>query len=371
MIDPNITNLGDDDCPDPIKKFIRDTPDFVIQQYIQRGAVGEVYFGMRKKLGDSVALKFYDGSPDFNASEEAVILRQIDDKNVLKVYDLRFIEPNYPCLISPLISGGDLQGFIDSSIISSKKALEICAGILKGITCLHTQHNLVHRDLKSGNILIDKDTFHPFVADLGSVKKIPHADAGVGTSKATRIYLPYESIIDSEYYIQSDIYQVGLILFQMLRGHFPLNDPLEWLTPREKKILSKISNSVQKNLKLYELIDEKICNGKIADRGSLPNYLDPMFKRTLNKALNLDRKSRFRSAPEFLKAVHDLLRYNPSYTKSGNSLLVEHADGTSYQIEETRNDLFSLWKKSTNGQWRKNNMHNGEFNAIIEIARKP
>ena len=53
---------------------------------------------------------------------------------------------------------GDLQSFIDSNHISSKEALEIVAGILMGLTELHSKHKLIHRDLKPGNILFDLET---------------------------------------------------------------------------------------------------------------------------------------------------------------------------------------------------------------------
>ncbi|MBK8365524.1 MAG: protein kinase [Bacteroidetes bacterium] len=74
---------------------------------------------------------------------------------------------------------------------------------------MHSTHSLVHRDLKPGNILIDLATSRPIIADLGSVKKLENADGFVSESKATRIYLPPESILLKHYTFRSDIYQVG------------------------------------------------------------------------------------------------------------------------------------------------------------------
>ena len=148
--------------------------------------------------------------------------------------------------------------------------LEITAGILQGLSNLHSENQLVHRDLKPGNILIDKDTLHPYIADLGSVKKIPDANGFATPSKATPLYLPPEAIIDKEYRIQSDLYQVGIILFQLLGGFFPLDTPEDWLSGREKSKLNKISDPKQKSIEFYHIIVKKIERGKIADPKTLP-----------------------------------------------------------------------------------------------------
>lgn len=179
----NMIELEDNDGVDTIKKFVRTSPDFEVYQYIKRGCNGEVYFGKRKKMGDDVVLKFYWATSDYDATEEAIILKNIRHKNVLEIYDLKFLPPNYAYFLSPKISGGDLQGIIDSKELSSKESLEIIAGILTGLTELHSRHKLVHRDLKPGNILIDHLNNNPIIADLGAVKKINVANAPVTASK--------------------------------------------------------------------------------------------------------------------------------------------------------------------------------------------
>ncbi len=84
-------------------------PILMFMTYVKRGINGIVYFGTRKKMGDEVVLKFYWSYPQFDSSEEAVILKNIEHDNVLMVYDLRFIHPNSAYFLSPYISGGDLS----------------------------------------------------------------------------------------------------------------------------------------------------------------------------------------------------------------------------------------------------------------------
>lgn len=361
--------LNDIDCPKEIREFVRNNRDIIITEYIEEGCNGEVYFGTRRKMGDDVVLKFYIAGEDYNSSEEAVILRKIIHENILSVYDLRFVPPYSACFISPKISGGNLQNYLDNNVVSSRMALELVAGILKGTTELHTEHQLVHRDLKPGNILIDLSSNRPIIADLGSVKKLSEANNYTTTSKATRLYLPPESIIDEQYYFQSDLYQIGLILFQLLGGHFPLETPLDFLSGREKNRLNKLVGQSSWTTVFDELIDTKIVKGKIADTSSIPPFLDPTFKRVLNKALHVDYRKRFQNPSEFLIEIHNLMRSFPSYSKQADFLEIVHGDGLEYKIFNDQKGNIVLEKKKMAGNWRKQNKHDGSFESALQLAK--
>jgi serine/threonine protein kinase len=362
--------LYDDDCPEVIKNFIRKDKDIEVYSYVTRGCNGEVYFGKRPRLGDEVVLKFYDSIPAYDSSDEAVILRKIEHPNILQIHHLFTVSQLYACFITPKISGGDLQGIIDDAKpISTHQALVIISGILKGLNELHASHQLVHRDLKPGNILLDLNSFTPIIADLGSVKKINEADSHVTASKATRVYLPPETIVDDEYYFHSDLYQVGVIMYQLLGGYFPINRPMEWLTEREKNRLNKITNSITREIKLAEIIDEKIVKGKIADTSKLPLYLDSEFKRVLNKALHKDKSKRYQSPSEFLAAAHRLIRKYPVYTDLPDYLLISSGNKEYRIYYDDKNHV--IFKKRVNGKnWRKDSSHKGEWEKALTIARK-
>jgi serine/threonine protein kinase len=361
--------LHDEDSVKAIQDFVRSTPDIDVYSYIRRGCNGEVYFGKRKKMGDEVVLKFYPAHPNYDETEEAVILMSIKHKNVLEIYDLRFLPPYYAYFLTPNISGGDLQGIIDKRKPSTKESLEIISGILMGLTELHSAHNLVHRDLKPGNILLNLTDNRPIIADLGAIKKIDKADGFVTASKSTYLYLPPEAILKNEYYFQSDIYQVGIILFQLLGGFFPVDEPYKWLSLREDKQINAIRNSKDRHIKFEELIGKKILTGKLADTNSLPYYLDAAFKRVLNKALHYYYDNRYQNTSLFLKAVHQLLRSCPEYIEEADRLLINHENRTQFQIYKNAKHEIVLEKKITNKEWRKDNSHNGTLESALNIAR--
>lgn len=301
-----MSDIEDSEAPGEIRQFVRSDTHIELLGYVRKGFNGEVYFAKRIKLNDEVVLKFYLSSEGYDASEEAVILKNIDHPNILKVYDLKFVPPKYACFVSPKIGGGDLQTHIDTAPFASKDALAIAGHVLSGVTELQAKHGLVHRDLKPGNILLDFPGKRAIIADLGAVKKIGSANGFVTASKATRVYLPPESIMDNKYYFQSDLYQIGLILFQLLGGFLPLSYDLKWLNARDKKKVSAIRNSIQRGLAFDQIIDTMICKGRIAQTTTLPPYLDGSFKRVLNKALHIDYTKRYQNSSEFLREIHQL-----------------------------------------------------------------
>lgn len=372
MIPSNLlSTIADDDCPTEIRDFVRSILEIEITQYVQRGFNGEVYFGKHTKLGEEVVIKFYFGFAKYNETEEAVILRRISHENVLKIHDLRFVPPYYPCFISPKISGGDLQGVLESRAISSQKALEIIAGILNGVSHLHSQHSLLHRDLKPGNILVDQTTLSPVVADLGSVKKFANANDPISASKSTLVYLPPESINGNQYFIQSDLYQIGIILFQLLGGHFPINHPINWLNAKEIAQVSKEKSVLAQDLKVGKIIEKRILDSKIANLDSLPPYLDKTFKRLLAKALNKDYRKRYLNAGEFLNAVHNLMRNTPDYLVDGEFLLISHRGGREFRISKVLNSNSWMMEKRINGsQWRREKPLIIAYEELLEVARK-
>ncbi|MFY0673975.1 MAG: serine/threonine protein kinase [Bacteroidia bacterium] len=358
--------LDDEESPKSIREYVRNHSDLDVYEYIQRGYNGEVYFAKRKKLGDHVVLKFYGSDENFNSKEEAVILQKIDHPNVLKVYNAEFVPPISAVFVTPKIPGGDLQNIIDTSPVSTKDALNFVAGILKGITELHSQHNLVHRDLKPGNILISAEN-ESIIADLGSVKKLSAANNYTTTSKATTLYLPPESIIEKEYYFQSDLYQIGLILYQLVGGHFPVNEPLEFLTERELKKLESLKGSAW-SMAYNDFIEKKITNGKLADRSKLPTYLPSKFKRILNKALHKDYDSRYANSADFLGDVYLLRRSTPNITKNRNHLLFEFENGISFRVSRNAKGENILEKKKDGGSWRQHKQgHDGSLLSMYQF----
>lgn len=288
-----------------IKDFVRTQADITIDKYSNKGGFGELYFGTRNILGDRVALKFYQLDPSGNGHEEPQLLQEIKHQNILDIFDARILDADIAYYLTPEISGGDLQNVIENYIVSTSTAISIMQGVLKGLTELHKNpRNLVHRDLKTGNILIDKNDGKSYLADFGTIKKIPDGIDNVTASKYTFIYRPPEVILKNTYYKQSDIYQLGIVLFQTLGGYFPLQNAENWLQGRAK-IKYGTLNPFDQQLFIKNYLEDLIIKGKLVNCDSLPVYINKRLRTIIKTATNIDHNKRYQTCAEFLKALFD------------------------------------------------------------------
>lgn len=361
--------IKDENVDEPIRVFIRNQSDIVIDRYSNAGSNGELYFGTRKLLNDRVALKFYYYNSNSSSHSEPLLLKEISHKNILKIYDAKIIDNQYAYFLTPEIKDGDLQKYINSSVISTKSAITIIQGILNGLSVLHSEpNNFVHRDLKPSNILIDKVKLNVFIADFGSIIKLRASTNTAVASKNTFIYKPYESIIDGVYLKQSDIYQVGIILFQLLKGYFPMNSN-DWLNIKQKNKLSSIPGEFEKWEYIEDIINQKIIKGKIIDFDSLPIYIDKSLKRIISKATNIDYKQRYQSCSEFLKALYDYSKTAIDWTNENDIYCAVSPDSKEYKISIKKTE-YVLEERKKGGIWRKNNRHDGTLRNILDLIEK-
>lgn len=308
-----------DSAVDPrIKKFLSEQEDFLIDRYSNKGGFGELYFGKRNILGDRVALKFYNVK-DGSGHEEAKLLLTITHENILPILDARMIDNEISFYLTPEMSGGDLQNVIDNYIVDTAIGIEIITNILKALNELHKNGNtLVHRDLKTGNILVDlKEGVKTYLADFGTIRKLPDNQDYVSASTYSFLYRPSEALLDNKYFKTSDIYQVGIILYQVLGGKFPMKTPQEWLTPRELKKFHSFSTDGERFDFLRFTLNSLILKGKLLDYDSLPPFVNARLKTIIKKATSIDQAKRFQSTAEFMKALFD-------YQKSAKGWWIEN-----------------------------------------------
>ena len=357
--------IKDTDVDKPIRDFIRSQTDISIDKYSDSGANGELYFGKRNILSDRVALKFYYHSAAANSHKEPLQLKEIKHPNILEIFDAKIIDDQYAYFLTPEINGGDLQKFCERNIISTNTAISIIQGILKGLSELHkSPFEFVHRDLKPNNILINQDNLTPYIADFGSVKKIPESKKSVVASKSTFIYKPFEAIVDGDYYFQSDIYQVGIILFQILGGFFPIA-AADWLSDRQKKKLSKISGSFEQWQYIEECINQKILKSKLLDYNTLPPFVSKRLKTIIRTATHIDKDKRFENCAEFLKALFDFQKNSTDWWIEDDLILATDKSNRHYRIYKNKK-AWVLEVSKNKKTWRKDNKHNGKLKGIID-----
>jgi predicted Ser/Thr protein kinase len=204
-----------------------------------KGGMGEVYRAEDLKLGQTVALKFLPASVVHNEAartrfhREVRLARQVSHPNVCRVFDIgeaggrTFITMEY-------VDGEDLA-FLLRRIgrLPPDKALEIARQMCAGLAAAH-DHGIIHRDLKPANVMLD-GRGRVRITDFGlasAATDLQGDDAGAGTPA----YMSPEQFDGREATQKSDLYALGLVLYEVFTGKQAFDAPtyLEMVRLREK-----------------------------------------------------------------------------------------------------------------------------------------
>ena len=199
---------------------------YQLGEQLGRGGMATVHRASDTQLGRDVAIKLMrddlagDGVFEARFVNEARSAASISHPNVVTVLDFGTDGPG-PYLVMELVEGGDLAKLIEAEgPLPLRRAARIAADVASALQAAHA-HGIVHRDVKPGNILLDADG-RPRVADFG----IAHATGersltGTGTSLGSVDYFSPEQARGEAATPASDIYSLGVVLYEMLTGRRP------------------------------------------------------------------------------------------------------------------------------------------------------
>ena len=203
---------------------------YTLHEEIGAGATGSVYKARDALLDSWVAVKLLN--PEYTANQSALdrvrqeilLSRDLVHPNILRVYHLASYEGG-TYLTMQWIKGGTLADIIaERGALPVSEVLEIATKMASALAAAHSS-NVLHRDIKPGNILID-EAGEPFLADFGLARLI--GEVGLtqhGVLVGTPHYRSPEQVALQELDERSDIYSLGLVIFEMGTGHKPFEAP--------------------------------------------------------------------------------------------------------------------------------------------------
>ncbi len=199
---------------------------YQIIEELGKGGMGWVYKVLDKETKERIALKLIkpeiatDKKTIERFRNELTTARKIVQKNVCRMYDLNREKGNY-YITMEFVSGGDLKRFIRrSEQLSVGKAISIAKQICDGLEEAHGL-GIVHRDLKPQNIMID-DNGNARIMDFGIARTVKDKGiTGSGVMIGTPEYMSPEQVEAKEVDQRSDIYSLGVILYEMVTGRMP------------------------------------------------------------------------------------------------------------------------------------------------------
>jgi serine/threonine protein kinase/Tfp pilus assembly protein PilF len=215
--------------PTPVKEMRRRAifaNRYEIIEELGRGGMGRLYRVLDTKINQEVALKILrpeisrDQHTIDRFSNELRLARQIAHKNVCRMYHLGEYEGTH-FIIMEHIQGQDLQSMIKmTKQLSIEAAVSIAKQIGEGLAEAH-RLGVIHRDLKPGNVMIDKEG-NARILDFGIARSLESRGmTESGHMIGTPEYMSPEQAQDTGIDQRSDIYSLGIILYEMLTGKVP------------------------------------------------------------------------------------------------------------------------------------------------------
>lgn len=211
-----------------------------------QGACGTIYLAEQKGTKKKVIIKILKGSFSTDSDVQRDFIREVQifasSKHPAIIgflgYSFQDFDKNfYPCIVLEYAPKGSLGDIISNPEIklSNTQKMIIIYGIAKGMEYLHSK-NVIHRDFKPDNVLLDEE-FRPLITDFGHSKIIIDDSIEMTTGRGTVVTNAPEAIMESNYNNKIDVYSFGMTLYWFMTGIRPY---------AEEKTMFKISSKITK-----------------------------------------------------------------------------------------------------------------------------
>jgi serine/threonine protein kinase/tetratricopeptide (TPR) repeat protein len=202
-----------------------------IKQMLGEGGMGVVYLAARSDLGTLVAIKFLRDawlSParrERFASEQRT-LAQLNHSSIARLYDADTLDDGTPWFVMEYVEGVPLVEYCRRNGCSIERRLELFRAVCEAVLYAH-QHAVIHRDLKPSNILVKNDGSVRLL-DFGIAKQIENLETPAeqtrdGLRLMTPAYAAPEQFRGERVGIRTDVYSLGVILYELLAGRLPFD----------------------------------------------------------------------------------------------------------------------------------------------------
>ncbi len=265
------------------ERILRQDPDlepkgeplrgYRILEQIGDGAFGVVYRATQPQIGREVAIKAVHpelaNHPDFvrRFEREAQTVARLEHPHIVPLYDY-WREPDAAYLVMRFLRGGSLEELVANGPLEPHRAATILDHIAAALAAAHRQ-GVVHRDVKPGNVLLDEEG-NAYLTDFGVALDAGAPEKSSGTMIRGRpAYLSPEQIRLEPASTGSDVYALGIVLYEMLTGTHPFPET-----------------------SFTALLDHHMHDALPSVRAARPE-LPPAVERTIARATAKDTQARF------------------------------------------------------------------------------
>jgi serine/threonine protein kinase/energy-coupling factor transporter ATP-binding protein EcfA2 len=237
---------------------------YELRERIGAGGFGAVYRAHQSTVGREVAIKIIlpglANQPDFirRFESEAQLVARLEHPHITPLYDY-WRDPDGAYLVMRWLRGGSLRDALQNGAFELRAAALLLDQIAGALSLAH-RNGVIHRDIKPANILLDEDG-NAYLTDFGIAKdlNIPNSHTQQDAIVGSLDYISPEQARSEPVTPRTDIYSLGVTLFEIITGHHPfenmssverlykhINDPLPDITSVEPAFQDEINRVIQK-----------------------------------------------------------------------------------------------------------------------------
>lgn len=265
----------------------------VLLKELARGGMAVIFIAFQKTLKRQIAVKILPKSLLTPSSaelfqQEAESAAILSHPNIIPIYEVGETE-DFLFFTMQLIKGLPLSRLIrrirqhvlpSRRFIPVHESIRILSSVLDALEYAH-QQDIVHRDIKSANVLIEAHSHRPIITDFGIAKVLRGPDVNEPKILGTPIYMAPEQITGGHVDARADIYAVGVILFELLVPQLPL----------------PAYNTTRDLMKMKIVLKDELFQKRPSELNPL---IDPEMDSIVFKALAHDPEKRYTSCREFM-----------------------------------------------------------------------
>jgi serine/threonine-protein kinase len=280
---------------------------YQVEKELGKGAMGVVYMGRDPKINRVVAIKTMALSQEFDESEladvkerffrEAETAGRLNHANIVTMYDAGE-EHDLAYIAMEFLKGRDLVPYTKAgALLEQSKVTSIVARVADALSYAHG-NNVVHRDIKPANIMYEPESDQVKVTDFGIARITDSSRTKTGMVLGTPSYMSPEQLAGKKIDGRSDIFSLGVTLYQMVSGHLPFEGD------SMAQLMFRIANEPHPDVRTYN--------------PDVPAALAAIIDRALAKDISV----RYQTGQEMARDLRAL----------GNSGVAAAGDGTSVDL---------------------------------------
>jgi serine/threonine-protein kinase len=272
-----------------------------IVRELARGGMSIIFVAFQRTLKRQIAVKILPkkiitpktASLFQQEAESAAILYH---PNIIPIYEVGETD-EFLFFTMQLVAGDTLSTLLKKAsrniipsrrVIPAERSVKLMFQILDALDYAHKQ-DIIHRDIKPGNILLDSVSNRPIVTDFGIAKVLRSDDDSKPIVQGTPVYMAPEQILNRDVDGRADIYAAGVMLFQMLVEKLPI--------PRLKTTVSLLKLKVKNKDGIF-----------FSKPSELNPQLHPDMDEIIQKATQYDPRKRYQTGRDFIKDLEAYLR---------------------------------------------------------------